>query len=301
MKPTPTKIDLAPSFNGRVGDSQSFTKLWFKQNGLPLDLTKYSVYFAGKDANGTAFKLVDFAKADQTGDNLQIGKITFYIPGGTFQVEGDWDYTTTFFGITDADGTVISTVNVGIHVLANSVEFGIDSKPYYTELETLITEMKQYISDNETQINSTVSEITDKDSTLNKNIAALEALITNYQKLITDNAILSEKDITDIRATIANLKIQLNRTTAFTPQQYVDNSLGLTVTHITNSSVVGVAPNDTTYGYLTTDVVTPATEAATSGSVFQTYKIGVAGKATEYVRVNTNATTWGAWQQVTTW
>ena len=294
MKPTPTQIDLAPSFNGRVGDSQSFTKLWFKQNGLPLDLTKYSVYLSGKDANGTAFKLVDFAKADQTGDNLQIGKITFYIPGGTFQVEGDWDYTTTFFGIMDADGTVISTVNVGIHVLANSVEFGINSKPYYTELETLIAEMKQYISDNETKIDSTVSEITDKDSTLNKNIAALEALITNYQKLINDNAVLSEKDI-------ANFKIQLNRTTAFTPQQYVDNSLGLTVTHITNSSVVGVAPNDTTYGYLTTDVVTLATEAATSGSVFQTYKIGVAGKATEYVRVNTNATTWSAWQQVTTW
>ena len=292
MKSTPTRIDLAPSFNGRVGDSQSFTKLWFKSNGLPLDLTNYTIYFEGKDSNGTAFKLVDFGKANQTGDNLQIGKVTFYMPAGTFQVSGDWDYDTTFFGIKDSEGTVISTVNVGIHVLENSVDFGIDSKPFYTDLEKLIAQMKSYITGQQSEIGKTITEVLDKNSNLNVNLKSLIALVENYQKLIENGAILTQADI-------KNFKLISELNTALKPTEYVAKYAGLVVNEKKTASTISV--EGTGFGYLKTVATDNPSESSIQGSVIQTFKIGTSGTVLTYVRSNKNATDWNEWAQTTNW
>lgn len=309
MKPTPTKIDLASSFNGRVGDSQSFTKLWFKRNGLPLDLTNYTLYLSGKDANGTAFKLVDYGKANQTGDNLQIGKVTFYFPAGTFQVEGDWDYTTTFFGIKDSSGTVISTVNVGIHVLGNSVDFGIDSKPFYTDLDELNKQMQDYINDKKGKIDSMLSEVLDKDSNLNQNLSSLTSLIETYQKLIDAKAIITQDDFNVFKKTVDDAIAKLSKdlvienlgsanvTDARKPSFYISSYVQKMHTEYSNGVQLSGLPS----GFYILETFTPFTDLA-SGAPMQRATLCTTNKAPMiYTRNGATADTWTVWTQITTW
>ena len=113
LKPGTTLVDLTKNFQGRVGDSRAFCKLWIKANGLPYDLTKdgRSVGFAGKDPVGDLYRAVGWADTDQPGDNAQTGRVTYYFPDGMFKHEGDWDKDSTYFYVQDSKGTV-STVNV---------------------------------------------------------------------------------------------------------------------------------------------------------------------------------------------
>lgn len=305
MKPTPTVIDLSGNFNGRVGDSQSYIKIWFKSNGLPLDLTNLTPYFEGKDSNGTPAQIVGTAKADQTGDNLQTGRVTFYFPAGIFQVEGMWDETTTFFGIRDDSDTIISTVNVSLNVLANGVEMGIDKAPFLTDLQKIVDEMKAWVRDQQTKISETENDVLNSDSTLNKTLAAVKGQVTAYQAIIDSGKALTQADLD---AATKDLNTAINSVNAYTastatkiPLDYLTAANG--VSKIFREQGNGKNFGLDNLGYvLHTYVPINISTISTIGLLQEAICVDPkTANPMSYRRVSTDTSTWSEWMQVTFW
>lgn len=138
MKPANVLTDLTPNFQGRVGDSGSIIKIWFQMNGLPYGLDDKEVWFAGVDPQGERFKVSSTIDDTTPGDSLRSGRVSFKFPAGTFSNPGDWDANSTFFQIKQgSDGTVLSTINVKLHVLDNNVDFGVTKHGFDTDLDKI--------------------------------------------------------------------------------------------------------------------------------------------------------------------
>ena len=73
-----TYVNITPHFQGRVGDSRASVDVWFKRNGLPLDLTNKTVNFTGVDPSGHKYHAVGWALYDQPGADMQAGRVNFY-------------------------------------------------------------------------------------------------------------------------------------------------------------------------------------------------------------------------------
>ncbi|WP_167804107.1 BppU family phage baseplate upper protein [Limosilactobacillus fermentum] len=184
MKPVSTYVNLVPNFQGRVGDTRASVDLWFKRNGLPLDLTNCDVNFSGVDPNGKRFHAVGWASTDRPGADIQAGRVNYYFPAGMFQVEGHWSLDSTFFSIDDGKGKV-STINVDLNVLPNQVEMGINVEPFETDLDRALTQFKQYMAGKEEDIEDAVKEI----KAMNNAIVALNSSIDTYTNLINTKAV----------------------------------------------------------------------------------------------------------------
>ncbi|KRM92788.1 BppU family phage baseplate upper protein [Loigolactobacillus rennini] len=219
-KPTPTAIDLSSNFNGRVGDSQSYLKLWLKAYGLPQNLTSKTLFFAGIDPAAQPKKIYGTTATDHPGDDIQAGRITFYFPGNTFQAEGDWDPDNTYFGVADADGNTISTINVALHVLSNSVEMQVASKPFYTQLEKVTADGKQKVQawvdqaqaklkEITTQVNAALDDVLDPKSSLNVTIKALKKQLDALQTQLDKNDFVSLTDFTTLKTKFDALQADL--------------------------------------------------------------------------------------------
>lgn len=206
MRPNNTLYDLTPSFNGRVGDSQSYAKIWFKSNGLNYDLTDKTVEFDGVDPKGTPFKVNGTAAADQTGDGLATGRVTFYFPAECFQVPGDWDDDSTFFAILDADGNRVSTVNVHLHVLDDKVSMGINAKPFITDFEKLKEQILAECKTIEDGANDALKLITDPNSQLMVTMNALKTQVEAYQTAVKNNTFATESDLQAVQAQLHSVK-----------------------------------------------------------------------------------------------
>lgn len=138
MKPANVLTDLTPNFQGRVGDSGSIIKVWFKMNGLPYSLEDKEVWFEGIDPQGERFKVASTLDVASPGDSLRAGKVSFKFVGGTFSNPGDWDEDNTFFVIKQGGtANVLSTINVKLHVLDNQVEFGVTKYSFDTDLDKI--------------------------------------------------------------------------------------------------------------------------------------------------------------------
>lgn len=322
MRPNSTLIDITDSFNGRVGDSESYVKLWFKSNGLPYDLASKTVGFYGIDSKGTKFQIAGTAKTDQAGDGESSGRISFYFPSNTFQTSGAWDDESTFFAISDTDGNRLSTVNVHLNVLPDNVEMGIDSAPFFTDLEKIKNDMNKYCDATKVTINGALSELTDSNSNLNQTLSALKTQVTAYQDTLKTGSIPSKDDFnaftTTVNASIKTIQDKLgksfivgDRGTALTPQQYIDQHLGESVTEWQYADLIlgsgGTNPWSTVtghadvYGYLHTEVTEGATEGATQGVIMQEFKGGWSGAIHVYVRTNATKNTWTAWKELAQW
>lgn len=195
-KPTPTLVNLTEHFQGRVGDSRAYCKLWIKSNRMPFDLTKNgrSIGFSGVDPNGDRWNAVGWWSADQTGDNAQVGRVTFYFPAGLFRVEGDWDKDSTYFYVDDDKSDMhVSTVNVWLHILANQVEMGISAEPFRTDLDKAVDEVRSYVSQKRTEIDSLFEEL--NSDALQMKIKSLNDVVQNYTNLIKQNAIPTVDDM----------------------------------------------------------------------------------------------------------
>lgn len=303
MKPNQTLIDLTPNFNGRVGDSNSFIKLWFKSNGLPKDLTNLTPYFEGIDSNGTPFQIYGTAKSDQTGDNLQTGRISFYFPAATFQVEGTWDINSTFFGIKDENGTVISTVSVTLNVLSNKVEMGINSRPYLTDLEKVKQQMLDWINTQKDSINSMISEVTDKNSTLNQTLAALKAQLEAYVETVKGNTFVSQGDFetfqTSIGKQITGLQTQLviqSATTVGIPSSYISSYPQGYHYEWVPGSALGLTGN-----YYLLETFVPDNSISTVAPLQRATESSPGSRPNTWMRIANSASAWGTFEQVTTW
>lgn len=193
-KPEITYVDLRKNFQGRVGDSLAYCKLWIKSNGLPKDLSKLNIGFAGVDPDGDKYHAVGWAAADQPGDNIQVGRITYYFPAGIFQVEGDWDTTSTYFYIDDdKTGQHISTINVWLHVLPNMVEMGINAEPYKNDLDRALGEFKSYLSTKKDEMNDAIKAL--DASAIMEKVKSLNDVVTNYTTLIKTSAVPTKIDM----------------------------------------------------------------------------------------------------------
>lgn len=313
MRPNSTLIDLTNNFNGRVSDSSSYLKLWIKSNGVPKDLTNNSVSLYGKDPNNNAMQILGTAQADQPGDNIQLGRISFYFPAETFQVAGDWDDNSTFIAVFDEDGNRISTQNVHMHVLDDKVTMGINSGPYITDLEKIKREMAQWCIDNKAKIQALIDDT--NSGTLASTLAAIKTQIEAYQSIIDNKAAVSVPDFTSFKVAIQkqiddvvekinnwttkSVDIIINRDTQLTPNDYSNQYLGSKLTELVSAGTLGLGTSYgfgmTSYGFLETDVVPYTDNASIKGSVVQVYRCAAAGRSLHFTRSNTDATTWTAW------
>lgn len=312
VKPTPTAIDLSGNFNGRVADVQSYLKLWLTSNGLPYDLSDKTVYFAGVDPDGNAYKIYGTAQTDQAGDNLQAGRITFYFPGGTFRVQGDWDSESTYFGVTKADGTMISTVNVLLHVLANSVDMGINSKPFYTDLEKIKTDgqakLQAQLDAAEKQVNSALNTVIDPTSSLNTGIAAAQKMLSAIQAQIKASDYVDTTTFNLLSGKVTALQNQLQtldkRSTNINPIDYIKAYPAQLAREVNNAADIGITadmlPSGVSLGAVIVDTDVPWTDN-TLGWPTQTAKFTQSSRPVVLMRKGTADTVWSAWELVTTW
>lgn len=287
-----TYIDLSSQFQGRVGDSQSFIKLWFKANGLNLNLTNYTVYFQGIDPNGTTMRVVGGEGANQTGDNKLIGRISFFFPATFFQASGTWDTENTFFGIQDADGTDISTLNVKLTVLSNAVTMAINAKPYISEFEAKADELDAWIATEKKNLDS--NGLTDSISALKKQIDAIQ-----YQADAKDY--VTNEAFNTLQTQVKSTSIIDSRGQKKTPADYfASNPLGI-ITELFNSTDLGIAefPSDVKAGSVVATTQVPGD--ASQGYPVQRVTLNNAGRAVTYERVGTSASAWSSFEMVTYW
>lgn len=179
-----TYVNLTPNFQGRVGDSRASVDLWFKRNGLPLDLTKKEVAFSGIDPNGDHFTAIGFTYYNKPGADEQAGRVNFYFPEGTFKVEGQWDPNSTYFTIRDDKGK-ISTIGVLINVLPNMVEMGISAEPFETDLERESEELKKWIAAKKDEF----TDFTNQLQTMNNTLQTQQTRIETFEGMIQSHAV----------------------------------------------------------------------------------------------------------------
>lgn len=206
-KPTQTLVNLKNNFQGRVGDSRAYCKLWIKSNGLPYDLTKNgrTVGFSGVDPSGDKWNAVGWAATDQPGDNAQVGRITYYFPAGMFRVEGDWDTDSTFFYVDDdKDDMHVSTINVWLHILSNEVEMGIDATPYKSDLDKAVGEVRAYADQKRDEIDRLLREA-NSDALMQK-VHALNDTVQMYTDLVTKKAVPTITEMQDYVAQLLGSK-----------------------------------------------------------------------------------------------
>lgn len=308
MRPAKTLIDLTNNFNGRVGDSESYLKVWIKSNGLPKDLTNYDVALYGKDPNANPIEIRGTALADQPGDSLQVGRVTLYFPAPTFQVSGDWDDESTFIAVLDNHGNRVSTQNVHIHVLDDKVTMGIKSGPFLTDLETVKNEMIEWCDTTKAEIQAILDNA--NSGALASAMAALKTQVEAYQDLISKSAVVSQTDFDALKSSfqqqldehdseIGNFKVLENRTTQLMPSEYITKYLGLKTTELVSAGTIGLGNNrglsSTSYGFLETDVVPYAADSAVKGSVVQVYRTGATGVEQNFMRTSVDASNWSGW------
>lgn len=194
MKPAQVITDLTPNFQGRVGDSQSIIKVWFKLNGLPYDLEDKELHFMGIDPQGFKYDVTSTLDTNTPGDSLKSGRVSFVFPAGTFRVPGDWDSDNTWFQIKKAsDGTVLSTINVHLHVLDNQVEFGVTDKDFISDLEKIRQDAEEeyakILADWEADTKNLNDQMTADYDTIKNRMTSLQAQVDAI------NAALKNQDV----------------------------------------------------------------------------------------------------------
>lgn len=178
-KPVSTFVDLTNYFQARVGDVRPYVKLHIKSGSQSVDMSTKKITFSGRDANGTPFIDAGGMEDDEGQDDRQIGLITFHFPEGIFQVEGKWQVA--YFNIETQNGEKISTINLTLNVLPNSVAMGISIHPFLPEIETV-----------RSQVNKALSEL-NAQQLLNQ-IDSMKSTVGAYTDLISKNQVLNKPD-----------------------------------------------------------------------------------------------------------
>lgn len=213
-----TYVNLTPNFQGRVGDSMASVNLWFKRNGLPLDLTPRNVGFQGLDPNGKRFNAVGFAAYDQPGADEQVGRVNYYFPANIFQVEGQWDVNSTFFYIDDDKGQHVSTINVLLNVLPNLVEMGIKAQPFETDMDRVTAQLESYAD----QKRNEIDQMTTNYAQLDTQIQALRTAINSYTDLINNHSVPTSSEMKDyVNSMLSATAFGGDLNTCLTPTQYL--------------------------------------------------------------------------------
>ncbi len=152
-------IDITDSFKGRVGDVNSYIKLWIYSNGMVQDLDGWRIMFQGTDPEHNDFRTyLNFAD-DQKMDNIRIGRVTCYFDANIFQTEGQWEQA--FFSFIDPNGNVVSTVNVILEVMDNGIyaRMGAHAKSVIEEFQELVDKLSKLVDEDSKEVNDKVAQL----------------------------------------------------------------------------------------------------------------------------------------------
>lgn len=152
-------IDITDSFKGRVGDVNSYIKLWIYSNGMGQDLDGWRIMFQGTDPEHNDFRTyLNFAD-DQKMDNIRIGRVTCYFDANIFQTEGQWEQA--FFSFIDPNGNVVSTVNVILEVMDNGIyaRMGVHAKSVIEEFQELVDKLSKLVDEDSKEANDKVAQL----------------------------------------------------------------------------------------------------------------------------------------------
>lgn len=152
-------IDITDRFKGRVGDVNSYIKLWIYSNGMVQDLDGWRIMFQGTDPEHNDFRTyLNFAD-DQKMDNIRIGRVTCYFDANIFQTEGQWEQA--FFSFIDPNGNVVSTVNVILEVMDNGIyaRMGVHAKSVIEEFQELVDKLSKLVDEDSKEANDKVAQL----------------------------------------------------------------------------------------------------------------------------------------------
>lgn len=180
-------IDITDSFKGRVGDVNSYIKLWIYSNGMVQDLDGWRIMFQGTDPEHNDFRTyLNFAD-DQKMDNIRIGRVTCYFDANIFQTEGQWEQA--FFSFIDPNGNVVSTVNVILEVMDNGIyaRMGVHAKSVIEEFQELVDKLSKLVDEDSKEVNDKVAQLkADLDKLGNSTKNDFTDWLNNYKQALND-------------------------------------------------------------------------------------------------------------------
>ena len=189
-------IDIADSFKGRVGDINSYLKLWVYSNGLAQDIRNWRVLFFGTDPEHNDFRVYLTMADDQKLDQQRIGRVTLYFPDNVFQVGGQWEQA--YLSFIDPDGNVVSTVNFNLVVQGSNfyARMGQHSKSVIDEFQELVDKLSALVDKDSQEVNAKVAQLK----------ADLDKLGDATKKDFTDWLAKFKQSLTDAMAEINDPK-----------------------------------------------------------------------------------------------
>lgn len=180
-------IDIRDKFKGRVGDVNSYIKLWVYSNGMAQDLSGWRIMFQGTDPEHNDFRTyLNFAD-DQKMDNIRIGRVTCYFDANIFQTEGQWEQA--FFSFLDPNGNVVSSVNVILEVMDNGIyaRMGTHAKSVIEEFQELVDKLSKLVDEDSKEANDKVAQLkADLDNLGDSTKNDFTDWLNNYKQALND-------------------------------------------------------------------------------------------------------------------
>lgn len=199
MKKSTQIIDLSNVINPRVGDDDLLLPLHIVYDDNQTDMRGKDVEFLSNDTNKKRIYVAGTCNTNTLGDNLYMGNLTFRFPAGTFKADGTYDPDKTMFRIVDkATNKVISSVNVKITVMKNSIEFDFDpdKSSYDSRAETMLQDFHD-------KGQAMLDEIKDLNNQAKSNVSGDTAATAKEAKQQADT---NAGDISDLKGEVAGAR-----------------------------------------------------------------------------------------------
>lgn len=152
-------IDIRDKFKGRVGDVDSYIKLWVYSNSLPQDMTGWRVLFQGTDFQHNDFRSYMKMDDSQQLDMIKTGRITLYFDANIFQCDGQWEQA--YFSFISPDGKIVSTVNILLVVMGSNfyARMGAHAKSVIEEFQELVDKLSKLVDEDSKEANDKVAQL----------------------------------------------------------------------------------------------------------------------------------------------
>lgn len=152
-------IDITDKFKGRVGDVDSYIKLWVYSNSLPQDMTGWRVLFQGTDFQHNDFRSYMKMDDSQQLDMIKTGRITLYFDANLFQCDGQWEEA--YFSFISPDGKIVSTVNILLVVQGSNfyARMGKHAKSVVDEFQELVDKLSELVDKDSQEANAKVTQL----------------------------------------------------------------------------------------------------------------------------------------------
>lgn len=180
-------IDITDKFKGRVGDVDSYIKLWVFSNSLPQDMTGWRVLFQGTDFEHHDFR--SYLKMDdsQQLDLIKTGRITLYFDANIFQCGGQWEQA--YFSFISPDGKIVSTVDILLEVQGSNfyARMGENAKSVVDEFQELVDKLSKLVDEDSKEANDKVAQLkADLDNLGDSTKKDFNDWLANYKQALND-------------------------------------------------------------------------------------------------------------------